>query len=55
VLSAHYCPNLRLTVISDIVFGGIGEIQQRPVGGLTFELTGPDGAVHAALAALRGR
>ncbi|MER7003237.1 methionine ABC transporter ATP-binding protein [Dactylosporangium sp. NPDC000555] len=40
-------------VAADIVFGGISELQERPVGSLTFELTGPDGAVDAALAALR--
>ncbi|GAA4584683.1 methionine ABC transporter ATP-binding protein [Planotetraspora phitsanulokensis] len=40
-------------VAAEIVFGGISELQERPVGGLTFELTGPDGAVDTALAALR--
>jgi D-methionine transport system ATP-binding protein len=40
-------------VAAEIVFGGIGEIQDRPVGSLTFELTGPDHAVDAALDALR--
>lgn len=40
-------------VAADIVFGGISELQERPVGSLTFALTGPDGAVDAALAALR--
>jgi len=40
-------------VAADIVFGGISEIQERPVGSLTFELTGPDGAVDAALKELR--
>lgn len=38
---------------AEIVFGGIGELQERPVGSLTFELTGPDEAVDAALATLR--
>ena len=45
---------------AEIVFGGIGELQDRPVGSLTFELTGPDGggpdgadAVDAAITALR--
>ncbi|XVQ16142.1 NIL domain-containing protein [Spirillospora sp. CA-255316] len=38
---------------SEIVFGGIRELQDRPVGSLTFELTGPPGAVDASLAALR--
>jgi D-methionine transport system ATP-binding protein len=40
-------------VAADIVFGGISELQERPVGSLTFELTGPDGSVDAALEALR--
>ncbi|WP_405592402.1 NIL domain-containing protein [Streptomyces sp. NBC_01190] len=40
-------------VAADIVFGGISELQERPVGSLTFELTGPAGAVDAALTALR--
>jgi D-methionine transport system ATP-binding protein len=40
-------------VAADIVFGGISELQERPVGSLTFALTGPGGAVDAALAALR--
>ncbi|MFC5744403.1 methionine ABC transporter ATP-binding protein [Actinomadura rugatobispora] len=44
---------LRHQVTAEIVFGGIGELQDRPVGSLTFELTGPPGAVDAALAALR--
>jgi D-methionine transport system ATP-binding protein len=38
-------------VAADIVFGGISELQERPVGSLTYELTGDD--VDAALAALR--
>jgi D-methionine transport system ATP-binding protein len=40
-------------VVAEIVFGGISELQERPVGSLTFDLTGPDGAVDAAVAALR--
>jgi D-methionine transport system ATP-binding protein len=44
---------LRHEVAAEIVFGGISELQDRPVGSLTFELTGPPGAVDAALAALR--
>jgi len=47
-------------VTAEIIFGGIGELQDRPVGSLTFELTGPDGggpdgagAVDAAITALR--
>jgi D-methionine transport system ATP-binding protein len=44
---------LRHEVAAEIVFGGISELQDRPVGSLTFELTGPPDAVDAALAALR--
>ncbi|GLY80813.1 methionine import ATP-binding protein MetN [Actinoallomurus iriomotensis] len=44
---------LRHEVAAEIVFGGISELQDRPVGSLTFELTGPPGAVDASLAALR--
>ncbi|WP_329236060.1 methionine ABC transporter ATP-binding protein [Actinoallomurus sp. NBC_01490] len=44
---------LRHEVAAEIVFGGISELQNRPVGSLTFELTGPPDAVDAALAALR--
>ncbi|MEW2544159.1 methionine ABC transporter ATP-binding protein [Streptomyces sp. NPDC047002] len=40
-------------VAAEIVFGGIGEIQERPVGSLTFELVGDGAAVGAALAGLR--
>lgn len=39
-------------VAADIIFGGISELQQRAVGSLTFELTGSDGGIDAALAAL---
>jgi D-methionine transport system ATP-binding protein len=44
---------LRHGVAAEIIFGGVSELQDRPVGSLTFELSGPDGAVNAALAALR--
>ncbi|WNI18856.1 methionine ABC transporter ATP-binding protein [Actinacidiphila sp. ITFR-21] len=40
-------------VAAEIVFGGIGELQERPVGSLTFDLVGTAAAVDAALAALR--
>ncbi|MBM9504100.1 methionine ABC transporter ATP-binding protein [Actinacidiphila acididurans] len=40
-------------VAAEIVFGGISELQERPVGSLTFDLTGPGAAVDAVLAALR--
>ena len=38
---------------AEIVYGGISELQEKPVGSLTFALTGADEAVAAALAALR--
>lgn len=40
-------------VDGEIVFGGIGEIQERSIGALTYELVGADAPVDAALAALR--
>nr|WP_240969027.1 methionine ABC transporter ATP-binding protein [Streptomyces sp. HNM0575] len=40
-------------VAAEIIFGGIGEVQERPVGSLTFELAGEPAAVDAALGALR--
>ncbi|GAA3713363.1 methionine ABC transporter ATP-binding protein [Streptomyces tremellae] len=40
-------------VAAEIVFGGIGELQERPVGSLTFELVGDGAAVDTALAQLR--
>nr|BFE61103.1 methionine ABC transporter ATP-binding protein [Dactylosporangium thailandense] len=40
-------------VAAGIVYGGISELQQRAVGSLTFELTGPAEGIDAALAALR--
>lgn len=44
---------LQHQVAADIVFGGISELQDRPVGSLTFELTGSPDGVDGALAALR--
>ncbi|MCA1217000.1 methionine ABC transporter ATP-binding protein [Streptomyces sp. 8L] len=41
-------------VAAEIIFGGISELQERPIGSLTFELVGPDDAVDAALDTLRG-
>ncbi|SED65593.1 methionine ABC transporter ATP-binding protein [Jiangella alba] len=38
-----------------IVFGGITEIDERPFGSLTLELTGADAAIEALLADLRSR
>ncbi|WP_116952920.1 methionine ABC transporter ATP-binding protein [Jiangella endophytica] len=38
-----------------IVFGGITEIDERPFGSLTLELTGADAAIDALVADLRGR
>ncbi|GGN64138.1 methionine import ATP-binding protein MetN [Actinoplanes lobatus] len=40
-------------VAAGIIYGGISELQERAVGSLTFELTGPDEGIDAALAALR--
>ncbi|GAA2864278.1 methionine import ATP-binding protein MetN [Actinoplanes cyaneus] len=40
-------------VTADLVFGGISELQERAVGSLTFELTGPADGIDAALAELR--
>jgi D-methionine transport system ATP-binding protein len=40
-------------VVASLLLGGIDELQERPVGSLTYELTGPDSDVDAALAALR--
>ncbi|TPW72997.1 methionine ABC transporter ATP-binding protein [Schumannella sp. 10F1B-5-1] len=37
---------------STIVFGGISELQNRSIGALTYELTGADADIDAALAAL---
>ncbi|SHH06759.1 D-methionine transport system ATP-binding protein [Jatrophihabitans endophyticus] len=42
-------------VVAEIVFGGISELQDRPVGSLTYELTGDDAAVDGLLAELRDR
>jgi D-methionine transport system ATP-binding protein len=44
---------LRHGVAAEIVFGGISELQDRPVGSLTFELTGGDAAIDTALTKLR--
>ncbi|WP_345713258.1 methionine ABC transporter ATP-binding protein, partial [Kineococcus glutinatus] len=38
---------------AELVHGGIGEIQERRLGSLTYEVTGPAGAVDAAIAGLR--
>ncbi|WP_432485898.1 methionine ABC transporter ATP-binding protein [Kineococcus esterisolvens] len=40
-------------VRTELVHGGVGELRERRIGSLTYEATGPDGAVDAALAALR--
>ncbi|RAJ55700.1 D-methionine transport system ATP-binding protein [Streptomyces sp. Amel2xB2] len=40
-------------VAAEIIFGGIGEVQERPVGSLTFELLGETAAIDDALHALR--
>jgi D-methionine transport system ATP-binding protein len=39
-------------VENEVVFGGISELQNRSVGALTYELTGPDAAIDDALADL---
>ncbi|GAB3278144.1 methionine ABC transporter ATP-binding protein [Kineosporia babensis] len=44
---------LKRDVGAEIVFGGISELQERPVGSLTFVLNGNDTAIDAALSALR--
>ncbi|KUL24121.1 methionine ABC transporter ATP-binding protein [Actinoplanes awajinensis] len=44
---------LEHSVAAGTIFGGISELQERAVGSLTFELTGPDDGIGAALAALR--
>lgn len=44
---------LKRDVTAEIVFGGISELQDRPVGSLTYALTGDDGAVDHVLTALR--
>ena len=43
---------LRHAVAAEIVFGGVSELQDRPVGSLTFELAGEAAAVDAALTEL---
>ncbi|MCI2238529.1 methionine ABC transporter ATP-binding protein [Kineococcus sp. TRM81007] len=40
-------------VRTELVHGGVGELRERRIGSLTYETTGPDTAVDAALAALR--
>jgi D-methionine transport system ATP-binding protein len=40
-------------VENEIIFGGISELQERSIGALTYELTGEDARIDAALAALR--
>jgi D-methionine transport system ATP-binding protein len=42
-------------VTTELVFGGISELQERPIGALTYELTGPDDRVDDALADLSAR
>jgi D-methionine transport system ATP-binding protein len=44
----------RHAVRGTIVFGGVGELADKPFGSITYALTGPDGAVEQVLAALRG-
>ncbi|MFC4242583.1 methionine ABC transporter ATP-binding protein [Gryllotalpicola reticulitermitis] len=39
-------------VENQIVYGGISELQERSIGALTYELTGPQASVDGALAAL---
>jgi D-methionine transport system ATP-binding protein len=43
---------IKREVAAQIVFGGISELQDRPVGSLTFALTGQSPAIDAALADL---
>ncbi|WP_432570783.1 methionine ABC transporter ATP-binding protein [Kineococcus sp. SYSU DK005] len=40
-------------VRTELVHGGVSELRERRLGSLTYEATGPEGAVDAALAALR--
>lgn len=42
----------RFDVTTELVFGGINELQERPIGALTYELSGDDSRIDAALAAL---
>jgi D-methionine transport system ATP-binding protein len=42
-------------VESEIIFGGISELQERSVGSLTYELSGAAGDIDAALEQLRSR
>ena len=41
-------------VDGSVVYGGITDVGDRPLGSLTFELSGPDASVDALLAELRG-
>nr|WP_286346730.1 methionine ABC transporter ATP-binding protein [Frondihabitans sucicola] len=43
---------LEAGVDAELVFGGISELQERAIGALTYELSGPDERIDAALAAL---
>lgn len=40
---------------SEIIFGGISELQERSIGSLTYELSGPAGHIASALEQLRSR
>jgi D-methionine transport system ATP-binding protein len=40
-------------VTAELVYGGVGEIRERRIGSLTYELTGTPAAVDAAIAAVR--
>jgi D-methionine transport system ATP-binding protein len=42
-------------VAHELVYGGVGEIRERRIGSLTYELTGPDAEIDAALVALRSQ
>ncbi|GAA3640185.1 methionine ABC transporter ATP-binding protein [Kineosporia mesophila] len=44
---------LQRDVTADLVFGGISELQDRPVGSLTYSLTGGEGSVDELLKQLR--
>jgi D-methionine transport system ATP-binding protein len=50
VLTAHATER---GVRSTIVYGGIRELADKPLGSITFELAGPDDAVDALVADLR--
>ncbi|MGN8051158.1 methionine ABC transporter ATP-binding protein [Curtobacterium sp. 22159] len=40
-------------VTAELVYGGVGEIRERRIGSLTYELTGAEGSVDTAIVALR--